>query len=185
MQLQPVRVSDGLKRGVKFVKWDDVSGPAGLGAPREGPGTRPGGPGGSWETPRGSLYSHRSRSLGPTVPVFPCGVPRSSWKWQGVPRVALFFGGVPAPLGSSSTPKGPSSPGRCSRQVLPVRPSGVTPSPGPGALWKGQSAPGVAWQRFQEDPSRGKARFGEARGLPAGWRSPSYERVGIPKASLS
>lgn len=58
LQLQPVRVSDGLKRGVKFVKWDDVSGPAGLGAPREGPGTRPGG---SW----GVLGDS------PGVPLFP------------------------------------------------------------------------------------------------------------------
>lgn len=37
LQLQPVRVSDGLKKGTKFVKWDDVSHhppPRALGSPR-------------------------------------------------------------------------------------------------------------------------------------------------------
>lgn len=38
LQLKPVCVSDSLKKGTKFVKWDDVSG--GGGAVGRGPGTR-------------------------------------------------------------------------------------------------------------------------------------------------
>lgn len=122
LQLQPVRVSDGLKRGVKFVKWDDVSGPAGLGAPREGPGTRPGGSWGVLGDSPGALLFHRSRSLGPTVPVFPCGSPGVAGSGRGAPRVALSFGGVPAPLGSPPPPQRTDQPWAVQPTGAPLAP---------------------------------------------------------------